>query len=32
MPIFLYKASDSAGNIFKGTLEAAEEKEAAAKI
>ena len=32
MPIFSYKASDSAGNVFKGTLEAAEEKEAAAKL
>jgi len=32
MPIFSYKASDMAGNIFKGTLEAAEEKEAAAKL
>jgi general secretion pathway protein F len=32
MPIFSYKASDSAGNIFKGTLEAAEEKDAAAKL
>ena len=32
MPIFSYKASDPAGNIFKGTLEAAEEKEAAAKL
>jgi type II secretion system protein F len=32
MPIFSYKASDSAGNVFKGTLEAVEEKEAAAKL
>ncbi len=32
MPIFSYKASDAAGNIFKGTLEATEEKEAAAKL
>ncbi len=32
MPIFSYKASDAAGNVFKGTIEAAEEKEAAAKL
>jgi len=32
MPIFSYKASDATGNIVKGTLEAAEEKEAAAKL
>lgn len=32
MPIFSYKASDATGNVFKGTLEAAEEKEAAAKL
>jgi type II secretion system protein F len=32
MPIFSYKASDAAGNVFKGTLEATEEKDAAAKL
>jgi general secretion pathway protein F len=32
MPIFLYKASDAAGNVFKGTLEAVGEKEVAAKL
>ncbi|MBC2714690.1 MAG: type II secretion system protein GspF [Desulfobacteraceae bacterium] len=32
MPIFSYKASDAAGKVFKGTLEAAEEKEVAAKL
>jgi len=32
MPVFSYKASDRSGNVVKGTLEAAEEREVAAKL